>query len=419
MIQKFWQNEFARGSLLLTGANIIVSLFNYLFNIFIARSLGPSGLAEISALFSYMILASVPLGVLTTIMVQKIGSKGERKFEFMQTAEKLFLFILKKTTPAVILLILISPFTVNITNLSLISSILFIPFITITFISAFYSSIIYGLKFFYFLAVVSIVGAFIKLFGAILVLFGVDGISLVLLFLLLSSLIIACAYILKIRRIKTNPSSVSEYYLKHTIQTILMRKQFLITTASVFALTAFTTIDIIYAKKFFFPEEAGMYSAWALFAKVILYVFGPVISVALVYFSEKNTMQKQKFIFFLPTVFILAAGICAYLIYDMFGGMFIVAFLGKTFLPISRYLSYAAIFGISYFFISLANTYFLAKKSAYSLILFFLLTPYLIALFFIPKEFMYLIYLNSVFSGIAAIFYFIAWIKTLVYNKAR
>lgn len=418
MIQKFWQNEFARGSLFLTGSNIAVSFLNYLFHSFIARSLGPSGLAEISALFSYMILASVPLGVLSTIMVQKIGSKGEKKFEFMRTAEKFFLFILKKIIPIAILLVLIAPFTVRMTNMSLLSSILFVPLIIITFISTFYSSILYGLKFFYFLAIIGIIGAFFKFFGSALVFLGIDGISIVLLFLLLSALITACAFVIKVRRIKGS-SFTPSHSMKHSIIALLTRRQFLITTASVFALTAFTTVDIAYAKKFFFSEEAGMYSAWALFAKVILYILGPIISVALVYFSEKNTAQKQKSIFFLSTVFFLAAGTLVFLTYTIFGRIFVLAFFGKAFLPISSYVPLSAVFGMSYFFVTLINTYFLAKKSAYSLILFFLLTPYLIALFFMPKEFMYLIYLNSVFSGVAAICYFIAWIKTLVYNKAR
>ncbi len=418
MIQKFWRNEYARGSLFLTGSNIAVSFLNYLFHSFVARSLGPSGLAEISALFSYMILASVPLGVLSTIMVQKIGSKGEKKFEFMHAAEKFFLCILKKIIPAAMLLVFIAPFTVRITNMSLISSILFVPLIIATFISTFYSSILYGLKFFYFLAIVGIIGACIKFFGAALVFFGIDGISIVLLFLLLSVIAVACAHIAKAKRVKISLST-PPYSIKYRIIPLLTQRQFLITTASIFALTAFTTVDIAYAKKFFFSEEAGMYSAWALFAKVILYVLGPVISVSLVYFSEKNTIQKQRFIFFLSTVFFLIAGILVFLTYRVFGALFVLAFFGKAFLPISGYIPFSAVFGMSYFCVTLINTYFLAKKSAYSLILFFLLTPYLITLFFMPKEYMYLIYINTVFSGVAAICYFIAWTKTLVYNKAR
>ena len=73
-IKRIWSNEFYQGGIIFTLASFVTSFMNYLFNVFAARGLGPSGYGEITTMFSYIAISSTPLAVLTTTIIQKIGS---------------------------------------------------------------------------------------------------------------------------------------------------------------------------------------------------------------------------------------------------------------------------------------------------------------------------------------------------------
>ena len=96
--------------------------------------------------------------------------------------------------------------------------------------------------------------------------------------------------------------------------------------------------------------------------------------------------------------------------------MLIISLFGNKFLGVVPYLGFAGIFGTFYAAISFLNTYFLAKKGLPSLILIILLPLYFLALFFLPKNLLNLIWTNIVFSGIVACTYLGAFLLTV---KAR
>ena len=69
-IKRIWSNEFYQGGIIFTLASFVTSFMNYLFNVFAARGLGPSGYGEITTMFSYIAISSTPLAVLTTTIIQ-------------------------------------------------------------------------------------------------------------------------------------------------------------------------------------------------------------------------------------------------------------------------------------------------------------------------------------------------------------
>ena len=73
LLKKLWANEFFQGGFFLTSSSFTINVLNYFFNLLAARTLGPSGFGEITAFFSYNNIFSVPILVVTLVLIQKIG----------------------------------------------------------------------------------------------------------------------------------------------------------------------------------------------------------------------------------------------------------------------------------------------------------------------------------------------------------
>src|SRR3990167_3186841 len=89
-LSKYWKNEFVQGGFVFTVFSFISSFLNYLFNFFAARALGPAGFGEITALFSYITIFSVPTIVMTLVVIQKVGSKGHESERFALSLQTWF-----------------------------------------------------------------------------------------------------------------------------------------------------------------------------------------------------------------------------------------------------------------------------------------------------------------------------------------
>lgn len=409
-LQKLWSNEFSQGGIVLTSGSFIINFLNYLFSLLTAKSLGPSGFGEITAVLSYVIISSVPLTILSTLIIQKISAAGNERKTYALSLERLFLEKTKIISLFFILFLLLTPFLPRFTNLSTAGSYSLFPLILLTFFSVFYISANQGLRIFLIVTIINITTTLFKFLGALFAYLHVGGITVVFIFLIISALISFIAnYIFFHRTVHTIRDKIQR--IERSITSIIASKDFLMFCLSITGMTFFGTIDILFAKKFFSAETAGIYSSWSLLAKIILYAVGPLISISFIFFSSKETKNQQQRILAASLLILILLGILSYFVYTNFGKELITVFFGNRFNAVMNYLGLASIFGSLYTAIFFINNYFLSQKSLGTLILPIGIPFYILGLFMIPKNIGAIMYLSICFSMIIVGFYGILFFK--------
>lgn len=411
LLKKVWSNEFSKGAVYIFISSYISNFLNYVFNILLGRSLGPTGYGEINALYSYISLISFPMGVLATIVIQKIG-QAESQIKTVYLLEEFFLRKLKTWIPLLLILLILTPFLSRITNLSMAASLSMIPLIYLSVLGSFYGSVLHGLRAFVLIASITIIAGILKTLGPVLTSLGVDGMTTILIFLFLSQGVgIPFAFYYIRRKIQASRIHKTEPKIDRRLITVFTSKAFLLTASSTIAVTIFGTFDIIIVKKFLSGELAGIYSSWSLFAKIIFYILGPIQSVIFVFFATKTQSVWQSRILIMTLITLLLVSMLSYIGYSFLPSFIVHFFFGSKFDAVIPLLQYASIFGFFYSVVAIINSYFLAKRSKFTLILTFSIIIYIILLLFIPKQLINIIWLNIVFSFAVSVIYIFAFWK--------
>ncbi len=417
--KKVWKNEFFLGGIFLTSSSYAGHLMNYIFSFLTGRTLGPQGYAEIVTLFSYTLIATVPISVLSTFLIQKISSAQRNQNLYVLTLENLFWQKIKRWWLMIIPFIAITPFLPSITNLSALASWSLLPLIILSLLATFYGAALQGLKLFLAISLIGIVATFLKLMGAVSVILGIDGIATIIFFLIFSNLFLFYASCSVITRFLQKATKTKPKYINKRIVEVFKNKQFIIIFASTLALTLFNNIDIVVVKKFFTSHEAGIYASWSLFAKIILYFLSPLISISFVFFASNKHSNSQTRTLHLSLALLFAVGLVSFLFYTYSGTFIINSLFGKKFIGVVQYLSQASIFGTLYAGISFINSYFLAKNSIFALILPICIPIYIVFLFFLPKQIDNVIRLDIIFSIFVLLMYFLGYLKSYSYSNSK
>jgi O-antigen/teichoic acid export membrane protein len=404
----FTKTDFFKGSAILTVSAFLVNIFNYFFSFVIGRTLGPSGFGEFTAIFSYAYIFSVPMSVISTVIIQKIGS-AEHKIEKAMALENLFWEKMARFRYIFILLIF-APFIFSrISNLSIASSIFFFLLMMASFIGSFYNSILRGLKMFLYAGIMSTMTASIKFSSALITFVPFFKNIYTILSLILAASILECILIYKyFAKKKVNHNSVR---IEKRIVQLIFNHQMIIATISLMGIALLNNADVIFVKKFFSASNAGLYSAWSLFAKIILYGLGPLLTVSFISFTEKSDHKKTKYLIFLWFLFFMFIGASSYFFYSSLSSTLVAILFGSGYLKIAANLGLAGIFGTFYTLIVFMNGYFLAKKSKYSLIVALFIPFYLLSLYFTKSTISNVMNINIIFSGLISLCYLLAFLK--------
>ncbi|HLD26634.1 MAG TPA: hypothetical protein VJB63_01620 [Patescibacteria group bacterium] len=403
-------NTFTQGSLFLTFSTFIVYISNYIFNFLIGHYLGPVGFGEITSLFSYQYISMVPILVLTTIIIQKIGG-SENPYSTCKDVEYLFWNKIKKWWWIGLIGAVILPFLPNLTNLSPLVSLSLFPLFILGFFTSFYTGALQGLHLFFAFSAIAIIAAFVKLLGAVAVAFNIDGITIIIVFLLTSSLYTCIASYRKYKHVvhKKNPHTKSS--LNYSLIALIKNRHTYYTLFSVLSLTFFNNADVIFVKKYFSAFDSGIYNAWSLFAKIIWYVLTPLLLISFIYFSNKKKYIYHSKIFIGVLLFICIVGILSYVGYTFLSPWLSLFLLGEKFITVNPYLSKAALFGTFYSIIVFINNYFLARKNPMVLLMPILVILYCSMLFTLKKSIPSIVQFNLTFSFIAVIIHIGAYIQ--------
>ena len=414
-------HPFIQGGIILSFSNVITGFLNYLFNSLSAKTLGPAGYGEITALFSYLVVFSVPFGVISADLIRRIGRLKSHQNSTILGWEN---WIWKKINQWKILIIPYSLVTLiipRITNLSLFSSIALLIFILLTFIGTFYNATIQGLQLFSIAAALSIVSVLLKLIGPLLVSLNFGGVNLVIAVLVIGSFILLPVYQIIIRKKLLNDQKkyIPQVPLNKRIRSLFVNRNMVITTLSLLAITLFNNFDMMFAKKFFTSEMAGLYGAWNLLAKIVLYAGGPLGGLSFIYFSNQSYKKQHKKSLIFIVAGVIIVGILMFITYLIYGSLIIRLLFNKSYYAIINYLPQAAIFGCLYSLISIINGFFLANNSRKSLIIALLFPVYFFSLILFGRSFFGLINLNLIFATIIFALYFVALFQVPSFHESK
>jgi len=397
------QNTFVQGGILFTVSNFMVGGLNYLFNLLAGRALGPEGYGEIVALFSYGIIFSIPIGVLGTLLIQKIGDADDAVSYTIQL-QKWVTLKLKKWWFILVLILFITPLVPSLTNLSPFVGYI-LPFMLIlSLISVFYNAAMQGLHLFMWYSIIGVIATVIKLSGAVFTFFGLGNLELIVIFILLSGFIqLSISHFVMKKRLSKHVKK--EPILTKRIMELLFDRQLWYTAGVTGVLTLLNNIDVIYVKLRFSAEDAGLFGAWSLFAKILLYVIGPLLGLSYIFFSNKKQSSRHQVVFITSLIFLAIFGFAANIGYGFFGRFMIESLFGSKYISVLPFIEWASLFGAGYILMMFMMNYFLAKKSKASLVPAVLFPIYLGALFVYPKGIGDVMLVDTLFAfGCVAVF---------------
>jgi len=167
----------------------------------------------------------------------------------------------------------------------------------------------------------------------------------------------------------------------------------------------------MFVKKVFDAEQAGIYSSWSLFAKIIFYVLGPILTMAFIFFSSKKHEIKHQIVFIGSFIFLAAIGVIANLGYGAFGREIVDNLFGPQFRSVIPYLEWAAYFGTGYTMMTFMTFYYLAKKSKLSLLPVVLFPVYLIVLVMYSKIIPDVMYISTIYTYAVIIIFLLVFFK--------
>ena len=402
-------NIFVQGGFYLTAGGLVTSFMNYLFTILVARALGPTGFGEITTMFSYLVILSIPIGVISMLLIQKIGNADDPT-SYAFAIYDWFIRMLKKWWFVLVLIILTAPVVPKITNLTVLAAYTLPLLMVFSLIGTFYNGALQGIHLFFWLTIIGIISTAVKLAGAVLALWGIGGINTVLICILISgSVPILITHFIFIKRVK---SAVKKRYLiTKGLLSVITDKQLWLTTGATGILALLNNVDIIYVKKVFAPDEAGIYSSWALFAKIIFFFFGPLIATSFIFFSSKKHEVKHQIVFIGSFLLFVLVGLVTNLGYGAFGKEIVDILFGGKFWSVIPYMEWASYFGTGYLMLAFMTYYFLAKKSRASLLPAVLFPLYVIALLVYPKTIADVMFVDTVFVYVNVTAYLLIFFK--------
>lgn len=359
---------------------MIMNVFGFLFNFYVARKLGPEDFGVFAALVSLLYILIVPLTTIQTTITKfvstfKVSNEyGKIKYLFMRSIYKLLIF-------GIIFIVLFLSFGKLIIDFLNISS--FFPLILLSIFFLFslilpvsrgvlqglqkfkslgYNFILEGVSKFLFVVIFIVIGL------------GINGALTAVILSYLVSFVISfysLKFILKMEKTKFDTKHI--YFYSFPV---------LITT---FLLTAIYTIDAILVKHFFNATEAGYYLATSKLGTIIYFATGAVNLVLFPQVSElhlKNEGHKKILFRALGIVLLLTVSIT--LFYFLFPRFIVMLLFGNNYLIIKDYIGlfgivmslFSLIYIICFYNLSINRTGFI-----YILFLFILAEAILIWLF--------------------------------------
>lgn len=345
------------GGISLISASVVGNFLNFLFNAYLGRTLDLASFGLVSLVSSFVYLSYMPISALNASVNYRSGFLETRHGE--KVSYVFWQWVRKKSFLLSIVVfglwIMISPFLMNFFNVAILSPFLIFAVVWLVgFVAASDRGFLSGKLMFGTLAVVTIVEPVTKLITAFtLVQFNLS--TIVYAAIPISIVISFIASAIFVTFIKSDkPTFIEKAYG-------FPKKFFSSSLLSGLSTITFLSLDIILAKHYLSPDDAGRYALISLVGKMIYFLGGLAsqFTIPLISRSEgaKNNSGKTFAKILISTYFLSAVG---FLMFGVFGYMSVPILLGERGESIIQYLPLFAfamlLFSVSKVFVSYYQT---------------------------------------------------------------
>ena len=343
-------------------ASMIANASNYLFHIYMSRTLGPADYGILASLFSLLMIISVPAGTLQTV-VTKYTSNFKAHKELAKI-KMLLIALLKRVSlfglAGFVLFILARKYIASFLHISTTTPVIILGIaLLLAIISPQLLGVLQGLQKFGYLAASGVIGTLAKLSSGILLVYLGWKVNGALFGLALGSLAGILFSIIPLRLVIRQHQSDCSFNLSQ------IHGYFFPVAAMLLCLMLLTNVDIIMVKHFLDPSQAGNYAAASIMAKIIFYLPGAIGIVMFPKTSELHALGEES----MPVLkksLLYAAILCGgtLVLYLIIPTFLVTVLFGKQY---SSIIPLMGIFGAAMFFFSLANILFLYQLSIHRL----------------------------------------------------
>lgn len=349
---------------------MVVNLCNYLFHIFMSRSLGPVDYGIMVSLFSVFMIISVPAGVLQTVTT-KYTSNFKAKGELTKIKLLLHHLITRASLFGIAGFILFTLLSGYIASFLHIPSRLPIVLVAVTLALGIICPVLLGTllglqKFLYF-GTDMIIGGVGKLFFGILLIYMGLKVNGALLGLAMGSLAAFLFAIFPLRRQFSSDQTDCNFSLSP------IYGYFFPVGLMLLCFMLLTNIDLILVKHFFNPSQAGHYAAASIVAKIILFLPGAIAMVMFPKTSELHALSKESKPVLKKSLLyttVLSGGVL--LLYLTIPSLIVKSLFGSQYIPT---IPLIGIFGLAMLFFSLTNILLFYQISVHQLKFLKILVP--------------------------------------------
>ena len=285
--KKFGTDELLKGSIILFVMIGLFNIFNYLFQISMARMLGPADYSILAVLMSFLYIFGIPTEAIQTI-ITKYASKFNPRRKKGQLKDLLYRSLRKAWIVSIILYILFIPFAIIFSKLLDINFFL----ILLTGLFIFYAitlpvirCILQGMKRFSSMGWNLVLESSIKfLVGLALVYFGLKVWGAIGSFIIGSTFAFALVFIVIKDIIKSKrKGEIYDNIISYNLPILV----------AITAIVLIYSLDVILVRRYFSPEIAGQYAFVSLIGKTILFS-SFAIGKAMFPLSSQNFEKKKN-----------------------------------------------------------------------------------------------------------------------------
>lgn len=397
------QNLFLRNSSVLFLGIFLANILNYFFHLVVGRAVDPKSYGEVEALFSLLIIVSVPASAITLLMMRYVAVYKAKND--LSGIWRLLLYINRKIffigIPVFFLCLLLSPWIKGFLQIDTIFplALLFVAMF-VSFLSATSTGALNGLQKFGAISAVEVSSASSRLLFAFLFInvgFGVNGTMGGLVLAMVLGYYISILFLRKTVYLKkTNTSQDVERDDKFSSLHEYFGPAFL----GAFSLALFSSVDMVFAKHHLAPEIAGAYGALTVIAKTLFFATG-VMTTVLFSMSAEESHHKRKVISRTLVISVFSTFLLvsvANLFFFLFPEFILKFFFGEKYLLSSSFLIWFGVASGLYGFGNLLLQYLLSIKQTRAMKYFFALSSLEVALLFFFGEGMYAIIAITIVS---------------------
>ena len=273
--------EFIRGSVPLFLALGLLNASNYLFHVVASRLLGPAQYGALAALLAFMLVVSVPCGVLQTVVAKRVAvlrAQGEEATPTGFIGGTLRSVALLAGLGAV-LLAMLTPLIAALVHVGLGPPLLLGPFLFLAMLTSIPLGVLQGRLRFGGVGVVTALGVLVRLgvgIGLIQAGFGISG-------ALLGSVLGQAVSLGVAIRLLGLPAG-STRSASATLE--VLRGEFGPTLAALASFWLLVEADLVLARHYLPQQVSGVYSGVGVIARAILFLPAAISIVALPHFAE-------------------------------------------------------------------------------------------------------------------------------------